>query len=311
MRRAVVLAHHDRDGIVDPHVVHALRAYRTVADRLVLVSTSARRLPPALEGTVDTFVARDNVGYDFASWRAGLEALDPRGGHAAPGFDEVTCVNDSVYGPLSEPVALFRDPRVCVADLWGMVLSRQPPRGAGRTPRPHLQSWFFSARRPLLDAPVWRNFWEGVGPLPTKHDVVSRLELGLSERVAAAGFSLAALHDSRTAPAVAWREIAPHLAIRRPLRAWRLLRKARRPLHNPAELLPHRLLASGVPFMKVALFRVNHYGLDPTVIRHLLRESAAAGAYDPALVEGHLGRLSAGPARPDPAADWKERGGVR
>lgn len=311
MRRAVVLAHHDRDGIVDPHVVHALRAYRAVADRLVLVSASARRLPPALEGTVDTFVARDNVGYDFASWRAGLATLDPSGGYGAPGFDEVTCVNDSVYGPLADPAPLFHHPRTADADLWGMVLSCQPPRGGGRTARPHLQSWFFSARRPLLEAPAWRRFWEGVGPLPTKDDVVSRLELGLSETVAAAGFRIAALHDARAAPPVAARELAPHLSLRRPLRAWRLLRKARRPLHNPAELLPQRLLASGVPFLKVALFRVNHYGLDPAVVRDLLRDATAGGAYDPTLAHGHLARLAAPPARGEGSADWKEHGGVR
>ena len=160
-------------------------------------------------------------------------------------------------------------------------------------------------------APVWQRFWGQVGPLPTKHDVVTLHELGLSESVAAAGFRLAALHDARTTPPVGWGEIAPHLSLRRPLRSWRLLRKSRRALHNPSELLPHRLLASGVPFMKVSLFRVNHYGLDPAVVGGLLGAAAAGGGYAPALVDEHLARLAARPDRPTPGADWKERGGVR
>ena len=73
----------------------------------------------------------------------------------------------------------------------------------------------------------------------------------------------------------------------------RLLRKARRPLHNPAELLPARLLAAGVPYLKVALLRVNHYGLDPRVVRAGLAAAAAAGGYDAALVDAHLARITA------------------
>lgn len=291
MRRAIVVAHHDPDGVVDPHVERALAAYRPHAARLVLVSTSVRSLPERLVGTVDEFIPRPNVGYDFGSWHAGLAALSPAGGFSAPGFDEVVCVNDSVWGPLVEPGPLFADARVAAADLWGMVLSLQPPRGGGRAPRPHLQSWFFAARRPLLDAAAWGGFWEGVGPLPTKHDVVSRLELGLSERVAAAGFRIAALWDARDEPAVAWRDLLPHLSPVHPLRTWRLLRKSRRGLTNPAELLPVRLLAAGVPYVKVSVPRVNHYGLDTAVVLAALGRAASGGGYDPSLVAAHLARI--------------------
>lgn len=291
MRRAVILAHHDPDGIVDPHVVKALERYRGVAERLVVVSTAARRLPEALAGTVDVFVARENTGYDFGSWRAGLAALSPAGGFDAPGYDEVLCVNDSVYGPLSDPAPLLDDPRAAGADLWGMVLSRQPPRGGGRAPRPHLQSWFFAARRALLAAPSWHAFWEGVTALDTKDAVVARYELGLSER-AAAGFRIAGLYDAGLAPPAGWADVAAHVSLRRPLRSWRLLRKARRPLHNPSELLPARLLAAGVPYLKVSLLRVNHYGLDPGVVRAGLAAAAAAGGYDAALVDAHLARIT-------------------
>lgn len=303
MRRAVVLAHHDPHGILDPHVARAIVAYRRAADRIVVVSTSVRVLPREVAGVVDTFLPRDNVGYDFGSWRDGLATLSPRGGFDAPGFDEVVCVNDSVYGPLRDIRPALADARTADADLWGMVLSRQPPRGGGRAPRPHLQSWFFAARRPLLDAVPWRRFWEAVVPLPTKAGVVARYELGLSESVAAAGFRVAALHEAPVA-APPWGEIAPHLSPRHPGRAWRLLRKSRAALHNPAELRPGPVLAAGVPFVKVSVFRVNHYGLDPRVVRSLL--AAAADGYDPSLVDAHLSR-TAGPV----PVDWKAGDGVR
>lgn len=292
MRRAILLAHHDPDGIVDPHVAHALRAYRPLADRLVLVSTSLKSLPAALADTVDSFIPRDNAGYDFGGWRDALGSLSPGGGFDAPGFDEVICVNDSVYGPIGDPAAALADARTAGADLWGMVRSPQPPRGGGRRPRPHLQSWFFAARRPLLGAGVWRDFWGGVRPLPTKADVVERYELGLSEMVAAAGLRVAALHDATGGAAPGWDELRPHLSLRSPSRSWRLLRKSRGLSFNPAELTWGRLLDDGVPYVKVSLLRVNHYGLDPTIVRAGIAAAAARAGYDPGLVERHLARVA-------------------
>ena len=294
MRRAIILAHHDPDGVVDPHVVHALRAYRALAERLVLVSTSVDRLPDALADTVDTFLPRENVGYDFGSWQAGLRTLSPSGGYGASGFDEVVCVNDSVYGPLFDPAPMFIDRRVDGADLWGMVISRQPPRHGGGRPRPHLQSWFLAARRALLASSCWHDFWSDVVPQPTKDDVISRYEVGLSERVMAAGFRIAALYDAGREPPPRWRDVAADLSVRRPFGAWRLLKKIRRPFHNPAELFPRRLLAAGVPYAKVSLLRVNHYRLAPEAIRAAIR--GAAVGFDPDLVERHLARTAQGPA---------------
>ena len=290
MRRAIILAHHDPDGIVDPHVIHALRAYRALTDRLVVVSTSLRRLPDELVGTVDTFLPRENVGYDFGSWQAGLRMLSPSGGVDAAGFDEVVCVNDSVYGPLFDPAPMFTDPRIAGADLWGMVISTQPPRHGGRLPRPHLQSWFLAARRALLASACWKDFWSGVVPQSTKDDVISRYEVGLSEQVMAAGFRIAALYDAGREAPLGWRDVVADFSLRRPFATWRLLRRIRRPFHNPAELLPRRLLAAGIPYAKVSLLRVNHYRLAPEAVRAAIR--AVAGGFDPGLVERHLARTA-------------------
>ena len=293
MRRAIVLAHHDPDRRVDPHVAHALRAYRPLAARLVLVSTSLDAMPDELRGTVDTFIPRENIGYDFGSWQAGLRTLSPAGGFDAPGFDEVVCLNDSVYGPLSDPAPLFDDPRCEGADLWGMVISTQPPRHGGWRPRPHLQSWFLAARRPLLEASLWSDFWTGVAPQRTKDDVITHYEVGLSERVMAAGLRIAALYDARVEARPGWRDTLPHLSLRRPSAAWRILRKTRRPFHNPAEFLPVRLLDAGVPFVKVSVLRTNHYRLSLEAVGASI--VAACEGYDPTLVDRHRSRLAKHP----------------
>jgi lipopolysaccharide biosynthesis protein len=279
-RRALVFAHFDPHGGFDPHVVEALRRYRPHADRLVVVSASAVRLPATLRGLVDTFVPRANVGYDFGSWQAGLATLCPAD------FDEILCVNDSVYGPLFDLAPALCDPRTAGADLWGMVLSEQSTRRRGGR-CPHIQSWFFGMRRRLLDSPVYEAFWNGIVPLADKQAIVDRYELGLSVACRQAGLKIAAIYDARTAGPMRLGDLWPHLSLTDPRRSWRLWKKGRRTPHNPSELAWLRLLEAGVPFVKVGLFRVNHYGLD------LGGVTAALGRRHPdalPLIRGHLDR---------------------
>ena len=75
MKRAILLAHYDRDGIIDPYVIAAAKEYRNFTDTLIVISVSAKTLQNDLSGIVDVFIPRENTGYDFGSWRAGLQAL--------------------------------------------------------------------------------------------------------------------------------------------------------------------------------------------------------------------------------------------
>lgn len=295
MARGLVYAHHDPDGVFDPHVVAALRRYRPLMDHVTVVSTAARQLPDEARPFVDRFIARDNVGYDFCSWRAGLEGSGP-----LDRFDEIVCANDSVYGPLFDVEPAFTDARVADADLWGMCLSVQGTRRRGRVACPHVQTWWFAMRRRLLASPTFAAFWNAVVPLAAKDDIIDRYEIGLSEQCARAGFRIAGLYDAAAAGPVTWRELLPHLSPWHPIRSRRHLRKARRMPHNPSELVWKRLLDAGVPFVKVGLFRVNHYGLD---LHKVLAALEAHTPYDVGLIRAHLLRTG----RPGPTA-WKPAG---
>ena len=300
MPRALILAHYDRDGLIDPHVIQALQIYRRLVDRLVVVSTAAAGLPPAAAKLVDDFVTRQYEGYDFCSWKLGLERLVPH--HE---FDEIVFCNDSVYGPLSMWERLLDDPRVEDADLWGMVRSIQGPKCRGNVDCPHLQSWFFVMRKRAIRSPAFSSFWNRVQPLPTKEHVIEQYEIGLSETFAQAGLTLRAIYDTAATAdesAPVWTDIAPHFSSTwsRIHHSWRLLKKARRRRINPAELLPLKVIDAGVPFVKVGVFRVNHYGLDLNYVRRQLTERQQSGqiAYDLTLIDDHLQRLqAAGAAR--------------
>ena len=57
--------------------------------------------------------------------------------------------------------------------------------------------------------------------------------------------------------------------------------------HNPSELVWWRLWEAGVPYLKVGLLRVNHYGLD---LGRVLADLEQRTGYDLGLVHGHLRR---------------------
>jgi rhamnosyltransferase len=294
MNRAIVLAHFDPDGVVDEYVVDALRRYRTVASTLVMVSASVPKAPVSIDGLVDHFIARENVGYDFCSWRAGIDALG-----SLDGIDELICVNDSVYGPMQDLAPVLRDVRVAHADAWGMCLSVQGTAARGHAATPHIQSWFIAMRSAVLRSEAFRGFWTSVVPVESKADVIERYELGLSQRLLDGGFRLAGIHNAASAPPMRWRELFPMLSPSGPSRSWRLIRRAHRRAqrHNPAELRPIRLIQDGVPFVKSSVFRVNHYRLNVGYVTralHMLTE------YDLGMVQRHQARL----ARATVAGPW-------
>lgn len=278
MKRAVILAHYDQDGIVDPYVIRALQAYRAIANRLVLVSASASSLPTSLVDIVDDFLPRENVGYDFCSWRDGIACLgDPRQ------FDEIVCANDSVYGPLSDMRPVMADPRVAAADFWGMVMSSQ--RGD------HVQSWFFAMRRPVIESQAFGEFWDSVVPQPSKEQVIDRYEVGLTDAFAAAGFRVSAIYDGRHCGPPTLPEKFRNVSPFRLQRYGRHVRRVKRmgPPYNPSELFWERACDAGVPFLKAAIFRANPYRVD--VQRVLARATRRWPEWSP-LIHNHLARVS-------------------
>jgi lipopolysaccharide biosynthesis protein len=281
MKRAILLAHYDRDGIIDPYVIVAAKEYRRFADTLALISVSTRVLPTELHGVVDYFIPRDNVGYDFGSWRAGLETIG-----TLSDFDEIICVNDSVYGPLFDLAPALSSPRHRDADFWGMTISDQI--------EPHVQSWFFAMRPRVIQSETFRQFWAAsAGDLP-KDDIIKQREIGFSAALGDAGYRIAAVYDGRDRPVPSAAEKKKHWSWLSPLRTRRYCRKtrARKAPFNPSELFYDRLWESGVPFLKRRVFTTNFYGLSLPLVKAELRQLSPHWAE---LIVNHLHRIGRAP----------------
>jgi len=213
-----ILCHYDRDGVLRSDTLRYLRELHAAGFWIAVVSNGTPVGPEgvaALRDVAGALLTRRNIGVDFSAWRMAMRRL----GLPRPETNRILLINDSVYGPVLPLGPLLA--RMSGADLWGMTDSGQRDW--------HLQSYFLLAGPRLIHAPLWRRFWRGVVPLPFRRWTVGRYEIGLSQRVAAAGLTARALF--------------PHMKPGNPtLNDWRAL------------------LEAGYPFLKRELLRDNPTG---------------------------------------------------
>lgn len=282
--RALIFVHYDKHGILDPHVEHSLKAYRECFDYTVLVSASLKECPANARKWIDAFIPRSNVGYDFCSWKAGLNST-----LELHDLNELFFVNDSVYGPIRDIRDTLTFGERENLSLWGMVLSVQSPSKNHPRLCPHVQSWFFGVRRPLLFSSEFMQYWEGVRPLESKQQIIENYEVGMSNIFQGQGHSIGGVYDMRLDNPVRWLEVLPNLSIFEPRRSFKHFRRARKTPYNPSELRWERIIESGVPFLKVNLLRTNHYGIKKA---RTLEYISQFSDYDPKLIVNHQRRIA-------------------
>ena len=275
MKRAVIFAHFDVDGLVAPYVEFLLKSIRPCAHKLIFVSTSATVSElERLSSSCDIAISRENIGYDFMSWKIGLRYIDDRSQ-----YDEIVFINDSVYGPTSDLSHLFHTLEEQSCDFWG--LSRCHQYGA------HVQSYFFSFRRKLIADDLFTNFWDSVTALPNKNSIICQYEIGLSQQIENAGYKSFVVFDSKSLSF--WQRLIAAFvngsAHQRSLGHTIRLNIKNRRATNPTHRFWRSLIEAGVPFIKVELMRSNPQKMDLARIKSYIAKHTT---YDLRLIENHV-----------------------
>ena len=262
-----VFAHFDRDGVLDDYVVNYLRALDRLGCETVIVSTAETLDDGNIRKALpfcSRFIVKQNVGYDFASWRTALAAVGD-----LSGYDRLIVANDSVYGPLQDLEAVFAAMEGRNVAFWGITESLKYGR--------HLQSYFLVYGKAVLQSPEFRKFWRELPDYRHKYVVIIQGEIGLSRRLVAAGFDFAAY---RPIEAVQERQRAD---------AGTLAAKFRDPRTSPTHRGWRSLLQGGCPFLKIQLLRDN-----PMQVPDLDDWETVLGevsGYDAKLIRTHLARM--------------------
>jgi len=224
IRRAFVVAHYDPAGRVARHL-RGLVTHLASLGRVVFVSTNLTDAEAtALRTPAVEVITRPNEGYDFYSYRRGIEAL---GDLAA--IDELLLLNSSFV--CLEPPTLTRRFFECSRpdiDVLGLTSNYEYAA--------HIQSYWisFESRR-VLDSPAFAQWWREMEPVSQRDLVIPRYEVGLSQAMNKAGFRLA---SAFTPPA---QQPAPY--------------------RNPTHIFWDALLAE-FGILKLELLRTNPFRMD-------------------------------------------------
>ena len=130
-------------------------------------------------------VRRDNVGYDFGSYSAVLNALP----HLR-NIDHLLLTNDSLVGPFAPIGPILRQAEVSSADICSLTESQQYVH--------HPQSFFLMFRKGVLDEKPMRRFFDEVREQGEKVQIIQAYELGLSRHCAHEGYSWESIVGSAT-----------------------------------------------------------------------------------------------------------------
>ncbi|MCD4536001.1 rhamnan synthesis F family protein [Nocardioides sp. cx-169] len=248
------MAHFDPRGQVAPHVRRHVAALASAVDELVVVSTAELDDEGAafLESHA-RLIRRPNYGYDFFSYKTGLEAS------RLTGHDEVVICNDTYVGPLVDYREIFEAMAARPADFWGLTASQRV--------HPHVQSFFVAFRPWVVDSQAFARFWRAMSPVSDRGKVIAAYEVGLSRSLADAGFRWSSYFSETDADRtlaqrrVAWWTVhrLPPPRSRRQL-AW--LRERAKDAWNPAIALADVALENGrLPYVKIDTLRYDPYGL--------------------------------------------------
>jgi len=235
-------------------VLDALHWYRSQVARLVLVSTSpfSPEDRQCLDAVCDDVLVRENIGYDFGSWKAGLELAG-----ALDGIDELVLSNDSVIGPLAPADGLLDRVSALPHDVCGLVANWE--RGW------HVQSWYVCYKRQVFQSEAFARFWDSVVPCDSKLDLIGRYEVGMTEAMKQAGFTLGALFEpppefSRMRRMAIWLSNVSLRDRHRTVENLRILWHLK--VLNPTHFLWRDVVQSGIPFIKRELVVSNPHRLN-------------------------------------------------
>jgi rhamnosyltransferase len=177
-RRAFVVAHYDPAGRVAWHLRELVQHLASLG-RVVFVSTQlapdeARTLPAGVE-----VITRPNEGYDFFSYKRGIEALGDIGA-----VDRLIVLNSSFVclDPARLTQNFFARSRADI-DMLGLTANYEYAA--------HLQSYWISfENRRILDSAAFARWWSEMEPVSDRDEVIPRYEVGMSHAMHQAGFKL-------------------------------------------------------------------------------------------------------------------------
>jgi abequosyltransferase len=182
-RPVCIFSSYDDEDIVREIVYYYLQQLKMAGFDTVFVSTSSVLSELDLKKLTDLcirIISRENKGYDFYSWKVGLEHYPQYCEHAG-----LLLANDSVYGPFFDFGDIIEKLQCNQADIIGLTDNYQY--------YPHLQSYFIYCKSPVFLSKEFRDFFDYVKVTSLKSTVIRQYEVGFAQRLSRQ-FEISALY---------------------------------------------------------------------------------------------------------------------
>lgn len=175
-----VFAHFSYQNEIEESFRSLIEQAAVVCTHVLVVSTSKIDNQSSFPANVE-IIERSNIGYDFCSYRHGVElSLKSRN------FDRLVLINNSCFYGRN-----FNLKRVI------SELEQRPEEICGLTSNaqffPHLQSFFLYFKKSSLLTNWFNDFWSLVQPLSSKDQLIFNYEIGLTSTAVSRGLSCGSL----------------------------------------------------------------------------------------------------------------------
>jgi lipopolysaccharide biosynthesis protein len=182
---AFVIAHYHVDGVISKGLVKLLGLISRGDNEVIFVSTNVRQEYLDLLPLATRVITRENIGYDFYSYKLGIEAI-----RNLDSFDRLIILNTSfaILEPQKLCNAIYAEPGR-KADVLGLTASTEGSL--------HAQSYFISFARNVFTSASFRDWWSAMLPISERQKVIENYEIGMSKYFLAQGFSVDGIHRPR------------------------------------------------------------------------------------------------------------------
>lgn len=273
-----VFSHFDASQRVERYVLYYLQSLKACGYEIVLVSTAPGLSDDdviSLKDVCNTVCLRENVGYDFGSFKAGIGLLKQHGVQV----ERLLVANDSVFGPFNDLAPLLRTMEREDIDLYGLTDSHDHGY--------HLQSYFISYSARVYESPVFESFWSSVDLISSSTDnfkqkIVHNYEVGGSQHFIEAGCTYAVAFPYRDALERMFRHTLDRLVRSREPRSDLVIQPGELVYNlNASHCYWDELIDMGLPFIKRELLTKNPTATD---VSGWPQKIASVSGYDVSMI---------------------------
>ncbi|EMC21439.1 TPA: rhamnan synthesis F family protein [Streptococcus mutans] len=260
MKRLLLYVHFNKYNRVSSHVYYQLTQMRPLFSRVVFITNSClsqeNQDKLRSQNLMDDFLQRENIGFDFAAWRDGMNHI---GFDNLDSYDIVTVMNDTCFGPLWDVKEHYLSyEKQDEIDFWGLTNNR-----ATKQFKEHIQSYFITFKKAVIQSEAFHNFWENIQNHADVQRVIDDYETQVTTTLLDAGFKYGVIFDTT-------KEDASHML------------HADFSYYNPTAILNHR-----VPFIKVKAIDNNQH-----ITPYLLNDIQKNSTYPIDLIVSHMSEIN-------------------